>query len=43
MRYTVTPTSKIDRNDDGVINVADHAFLQPGDDFGFDEGMAVLQ
>lgn len=39
VRYTVTPKSKIDRNDDGVINVADHALLQPGDDFGFDEGI----
>ena len=37
MRYTVTPTSKIDRNDDGVINEADHKLLQPGDNFGFDE------
>ena len=39
VRYTVTPKSKIDRNDDGVIDVADHALLQPGDDFGFDEGI----
>ena len=37
MRYTVTPTSKIDRNDDNVINEADHKLLQPGDDFGFSE------
>lgn len=37
MRYTVTPTSKIDRNNDGVINEADHKLLQPGDNFGFDE------
>ena len=37
MRYTVTPTSKIDRNDDGVINEVDHKLLQPGDNFGFDE------
>jgi hypothetical protein len=37
MRYTVTPTSKIDRNDDGVIDEADHKLLQPGDNFGFDE------
>jgi hypothetical protein len=37
MRYTVTPTSKIDRNDDGVINEADHKLLEPGDDFGFSE------
>ena len=37
MRYTVTPTSKVDRNNDGVINEADHKLLEPGDDFGFDE------
>ena len=37
MRYTVTPTSKIDRNGDGVINEADHKLLEPGDDFGFSE------
>ena len=37
MRYTVTPTSKIDRNDDGVINEEDHKLLMPGDDFGFSE------
>ncbi|MAO69657.1 MAG: hypothetical protein CL983_01075 [Euryarchaeota archaeon] len=39
VRYTVTPKSKVDRNDDGVIDAADHALLQPGDDFGFDEGI----
>ena len=37
MRYTVTPTSKIDRNNDGAINEADHKLLEPGDDFGFSE------
>ena len=37
MRYTVTPTSKIDRNNDGVIDEADHKLLEPGDDFGFSE------
>jgi hypothetical protein len=37
VRYTVTPTSKIDRNDDGVINEEDHKLLMPGDDFGFSE------
>ena len=39
VRYTVTPKSKVDRNNDGVIDSADHALLQPGDDFGFDEGI----
>ena len=37
VRYTVTPTSKIDRNNDGVINEEDHKLLMPGDDFGFSE------
>ena len=42
MRYTVTPTSKVDRNDDGVIDNADHLLLEPGDDFGFDEEWQFL-
>ena len=42
MRYTVTPTSKVDRNNDGVINSADHLLLEPGDDFGFDEDWQFL-
>ena len=42
MRYTVTPTSKVDRNDDNVIDNADHLLLQPGDDFGFDEDWKFL-
>ena len=42
MRYTVTPTSKVDRNNDGVIDNADHLLLQPGDDFGFDEDWKFL-
>jgi len=42
MRYTVTPTSKIDRNDDSVIDSADHLLLEPGDDFGFDEEWQFL-
>ena len=37
MRYTVTPTAKEDKNNDGVINEVDHKLLQPGDNFGFDE------
>jgi hypothetical protein len=37
VRYTVTPTSKIDKNDDGVIDELDHKLLMPGDDFGFSE------
>ena len=37
MRYTVTPTAKEDKNNDGVIDAEDHKLLQPGDNFGFDE------
>ena len=37
MRYTVTPVAKEDKNNDNVINALDHALLQPGDNFGFDE------
>jgi|TARA_B100002019_G_scaffold206433_1_gene179191 hypothetical protein len=42
VRYKVTPTSKVDRNNDGVIDSVDHALLQPGDDFGFDEGIEIF-
>jgi len=37
IRYTVTPKALEDKNNDGVINATDHALLQPGDNFGFDE------
>tara|TARA_B100000003_G_scaffold145712_1_gene130983 strand:- start:633 stop:1478 length:846 start_codon:yes stop_codon:yes gene_type:complete len=37
MRYTVTPTAKVDKNNDGVIDAADTPLLIPGDSFGFDE------
>ena len=42
MRYTVTPTAKEDKNNDGVINQADHDLLMPGDNFGFDEEWQFL-
>ena len=42
MRYTVTPTAKEDKNDDGVIDSQDHALLMPGDNFGFDEEWQFL-
>ena len=42
MRYTVTPTAKEDKNNDGVINQADHDLLMPGDNFGFDEEWEFL-
>jgi len=37
VRYTVTPKALEDKNNDGVINEADHKLLEPGDNFGFDE------
>jgi len=37
MRYTVTPTAKVDKNNDGVIDASDTPLLVPGDNFGFDE------
>lgn len=37
VRYTATPKSLTDRNDDGVINEADDALLTADDDFGFNE------
>ena len=42
MRYTVTPTAKEDKNNDGVIDATDHALLEPGDNFGFDEEWQFL-
>ena len=36
-RYTVLPKAKIDYNEDNVIDSADDAFIEPGDDFGFTE------
>ena len=42
MRYTVTPTAKEDKNNDGVIDSQDHDLLMPGDNFGFDEEWQFL-
>ena len=42
MSYTVTPTAKEDKNNDGVIDATDHALLEPGDSFGFDEEWQFL-
>ena len=42
MRYIVTPTAKEDKNNDGVIDATDHALLEPGDSFGFDEEWQFL-
>ncbi len=39
MEYNVTPKALEDKNNDGTINAADDALLEPDDDFGFNEGM----
>ncbi len=39
LEYNVTPKALEDKNNDGTINAADDALLQPDDDFGFNEGM----
>ena len=36
-RYSVTPKATIDYNEDGAITSADDAFVDPDDDFGFNE------
>ena len=43
MRYTVTPTAKEDKNNDGVIDSSKIMhLLMPGDNFGFDEDWQFL-
>jgi hypothetical protein len=37
VRYTVTPKALEDYNDDGIINQADDALIEFGDDFGFND------
>lgn len=37
MRYTVTPKAKQDYNNDGTINAQDDPFVNPDDDFGFND------
>ena len=39
---TYTPKAKTDINLDGNIDAADDALLDPGDDFGFNEGITYL-
>ena len=39
LEYNVTPKALEDKNQDGTINAADDALLQPDDDFGFNEGI----
>ena len=39
MEYNVQPKALEDKNNDGTINAADDALLQPDDDFGFNEGI----
>jgi hypothetical protein len=37
VRYTATPKALKDYNNDGIITPADDAFVDPDDDFGFNE------
>ena len=37
MRYTATPKATVDYNQDNVIDAADDPFVDPDDDFGFNE------
>jgi len=37
MRYTATPKATVDYNSDNVIDAADDPFVDPDDDFGFNE------
>jgi len=37
MRYIATPKATVDYNDDNVINSLDDPFVDPDDDFGFNE------
>ena len=39
LEYNVQPKALEDKNQDGTINAADDALLQPDDDFGFNEGI----
>lgn len=43
MRYTATPKALQDYNNDGTINAADDPFVEPGDDFGFNETTSFYQ
>ena len=40
--YKRQPKAKTDINLDGNIDAADDALLDPGDDFGFNEGITYL-
>ena len=42
MRYTATPKAVKDYNADNIINSADDALIEPGDDFGFNENWDIL-
>jgi len=41
VRYSVTPKALVDYNNDGVITAADDAFVEPDDDFGFNETWTI--
>ena len=42
MGYTATPKALTDQDNDNVVNAADDALLEPGDDFGFNEEWSYL-
>ena len=42
LRYTTTPKAKEDYNEDGEINYLDDPFVEPGDDFGFNQNWDYL-
>jgi len=39
MRYTATPKATVDYNNDNIIDAADDPFVDPDDDFGFNESV----
>jgi len=42
LRYLATPKAKEDYNEDGEINDLDDPFVEPGDDFGFNQSWEYL-
>ena len=42
-RYSVTPKATVDYNQDGSITSADDAFVDPDDDFGFNEDLDFFE
>ena len=42
IRLTYTPKAKQDYDGDGQVTAADDAYVQPDDNFGFNEGFEFL-